>query len=204
MNQKSGNEFWIDEQGVRIPYGRVTKLERMMEAKSAQIVKKSRAMGESLVKLKEEFKSISTEVYEAYMADKEVKPSYKGNFTWYNFDRSIKIENAVSEAIKFDDMGIQAAKEKLDLFLQKNIDAKLDFLKELIMDAFSTASGKLDTGKVLSLLKYKTKIKDGLYLDAMSLVEQAIRRPSSKVYHRVAEKDANGEYKYVELNFSSI
>lgn len=204
MNQKSGNEFWIDEQGVRIPYGRVTKLERMMEAKSAQIVKKSKAMGESLVKLKEEFKSISTEVYEAYMADKEVKPSYKGNFTWYNFDRSIKIENAVSEAIKFDDMGIQAAKEKLDLFLQKNIDAKLDFLKELIMDAFSTASGKLDTGKVLSLLKYKTKIKDSLYLDAMSLVEQAIRRPSSKVYHRVAEKDANGEYKYVELNFSSI
>jgi len=204
MNQKSGNEFWIDEQGVRIPYGRVTKLERMMEAKSAQIVKKSKAMGEGLVKLKEEFKSISTEVYEAYMADKEVKPSYKGNFTWYNFDRSIKIENAVSEVIKFDDMGIQAAKEKLDLFLQKNIDAKLDFLKELIMDAFSTASGKLDTGKVLSLLKYKTKIKDSLYLDAMSLVERAIRRPSSKVYHRVAEKDANGEYKYVELNFSSI
>jgi len=204
MKQKSNDQFWIDESGVGIPYQRITAAERMMEAKSGQLVKRAKRVNEALVKFKEEINTISMEVYATFMKEKAVKTDRKGNFTWYNFDRSIRVEVSINEAIKFDDMTITAAKEKLDAFLTENIDSKLDFLKELIMDAFATSRGKLDTGKVLSLLKYKSKIKSPLFIEAMSLIEQGIRRPSSKTYYRIAEKDDQGEYKYIELNFSAI
>lgn len=205
MTQKSTDQFWVDESGTRIPYNRTTKVERMMETKSAQLLKGAASINRKLQEYKQLINEVSAGVYEAFMEEKGVaKSERKGNFTWYNFDRSIKIEIAINEAIKFDDMTIAAAKEKLDRFLSETIDSKVEFVKDLVFDAFNTSRGKLDAGKVLGLLKYRTKIKEPIFAEAMDLIEQSVRRPSSKTYYRIWEKDENGSYKAIELNFSAI
>lgn len=205
MQQKSTSEFWIDESSNRIPYNRTSATERLMERRSAQLLKEAAALSEKLAKLKENFRSFSDEVYQQFLKERslEAPAERKGNYTWYNFDRSIKVEVSVSERITFDEMSITAAREKLSQFLDENIEGKLEFVKDLVNEAFQTSKGQLDTKKVMGLLKYRSKIKHQAYQDAMALIETSIRRPESKSYYRIWEKDRNGEYKLVDLNFSS-
>jgi hypothetical protein len=202
--QTSKQPFWTDEKGIQIPYNRITPLERKMEVKSFNLAKKAVDLHNRLSEFKREVAEICQGIYEQYMAENKVKKTAKGNFTWYNFDRSIKIEVSVNERIEFDDMAIDAAKAKLEEFLQNNVEAKDEFVKELIMNAFETSRGKLDVKKVMSLVRYKSKIKAPLYQEAIELIENGIRRPDSKMYFRVWQRDEEGKYIYIDLNLSSI
>ena len=83
-------------------------------------------------------------------------------------------------------------------------ETKEDFIKQMITDAFSTTKGKLDAKKVMSLLRYKSKVKTPLFLEAMDHLENSIRRPDSKQYFRVFGKLEDGSYQLIDLNFSSI
>jgi len=202
--QTSKNKFWQDEQGIEIPYSRITPLERKMENKSFQLAKKSVELHNRLASFKQEVANICQEIYEQFMAEKNITKKQKGNFTWYNFNRSIKIEVSINERIEFDDMAIEAAKAKLNEFLSNNIETKDEFIKQLVMDSFETSRGKLDTKKVMSLVRYKSKIKAPLFQEAVALIEEGIRRPDSRMYFRIWQKSQNGSWQLIDLNFSSI
>lgn len=204
MQHKSNMEFWTDEAGTLIPYNRTTKIERLMEIRSAKLLREAKKINQALASYKDMIREESLSLFEAFMQEKEVKKQRKGNFTWHNFDRSIKIEVSVSERITFDDLTITAAREKLDEFLEANINGKVDFVKELVNDAFKTSRGQLDSKKVMSLMKYRSKIKDESFLSALNLIEESIRRPESKVYYKISERDDAGQYQNVELNLSNI
>ncbi len=204
MQHKSNMEFWTDEAGTLIPYNRTTKIERLMEISSAKLLREAKKINQALASYKDMIREESLSLFEAFMQEKEVKKQHKGNFTWHNFDRSIKIEVSVSERITFDDLTITAAREKLDEFLEANINGKVDFVKELVNDAFKTSRGQLDSKKVMSLMKYRSKIKDESFLSALNLIEESIRRPESKVYYKISERDDAGQYQNVELNLSNI
>lgn len=203
-HQKSNQEFWTDESGNKIPYSRTTKTERLMEKTAAKLLREATVMNEKLKQYKEAFAEACELVYNSFLEEKEISTERKGNFTWHNFDRSIKIEININERVTFDDLEITAAREMLNQFLTANIDGKLEFVKELVIDAFKTSKGNLDSKKVMGLLKYKSKIKDELYQKAMAHIEGSIRRPSSKTYYRISERQKDGEYKVIDLNFSSI
>ena len=204
MKQTGKQEKWVDEAKMEVPYKRITKAERLMEIKSYSLLTEAKGISSGLNDFKNRIKAICEEVYSAFMLENNVKSNSKGNFTWYNFDRTIKVEVAISEPVKFDDMAIQASKEKLDEFLESAVDSKIDFVKDLIKDAFSTSNGKLDAKRVLGLLRYKSRVTSPLFLEAMDLLEKGIRRPESKTYFRIWEKDTDGKYQAVELNFSNI
>jgi len=204
MKQTGKQEKWIDESKMEVPYKRISKAERLMEGKSYSLLMEAKGINSGLHDFKNRIKAICEEVYSAFMLENNVKSNSKGNFTWYNFDRTIKVEVAISEPVKFDDMAIQASKEKLDEFLESAVDSKIDFVKDLIKDAFSTSNGKLDAKRVLGLLRYKSRVTSPLFLEAMDLIEKGIRRPESKTYFRIWEKDTDGKYQAVELNFSNI
>src|SRR5690606_379589 len=127
-----------------------------------------------------------------------------GNFTWHNFDRSLKIEVSINERIQFDDLTITACKDKLNQLIDANNEGKVESIKDMVNDAFSTSRGKLDAKKVMSLLKYKSRIKAPVFQEAMVLLEESIRRPDSKVYFRIWKKNQDGKYENIDLNFSSI
>ncbi|MCI2229557.1 DUF3164 family protein [Polaribacter sp. MSW13] len=203
--QKSSDKVWTDESGTEIPYNRTTKVERLHERSSNKIIKAALDVNKRLHSLNHLLTNLSQEAYDAYMNSKGVSKKAKGNYTWYNFDRSVKIEVNVSEPIVFDSLTITAAKEKLDEFLDANIESKNTFIKQMIIDAFETQrSGSLDTKQVLKLTSYEDKVKSPKFSEAIKLIREAIRRPKSKTYRRVWIKDEAGKYQNVELNLSSL
>ena len=203
-NQKSTDKFWMDETGAQIPYSRTNESERFNEKASAAIAKTAMSLNADLIAFKEKLNATCKKAYELYMEEKGSDKKSKGNFNWFNFDRSIKIEVSVNDRIEFDDLGIIACKNKLDEFLGGNVESKDDAVKALIMDAFNNTKGKLDAKKVMNLLRYRSKIKNHLFQDALNLLESAIRKPDSKTYFRIWVKDETGQYKNIDLNLSSI
>jgi len=203
---KTKDQIWKDETGMTIPVNRVTKAERLTERKTAQIVKKALDLNSRLKDFKRFIKDTAKEIYNAHLKENggKEKTDYKGNFTFYNFDRSVKVEVNVSEPIEFDDIHIQLAQEKLQEFLENNINADNEFIKQLVLDAFKTRRGKLDTKRVLNLTRYVDKVKDPLFKEAVELINKSIRRRPSRMYFRVFVKDDNGKYQNIDLNLSSI
>jgi hypothetical protein len=204
MIQKKKDQFWIDESGNRIPYNRLTKLELKREKALGSILSDAQAINKRLAEFKKEIKLATDQVVHEFILEKGISSLGKGNVTLFNFDRTVKVEVSISDRIEFDDLTMKACKEKFDAFLNVAIDEKQAFVKEMINDAFSTTNGKLDAKKVMSLLKYRQKIKDAVFHEAIALLEESIRRPDSKTYYRVWLKDENGEFNNIDLNFSSI
>lgn len=207
FKQTSKSEFWTDESGVQIPYSRTTKLERLKENKIYQLYQKSAKANEALVKLKEEIEIIVSDIIDTARETNEVKLNGKGNFTFFNFDRSLKVEVSVNELIRFDDITLESAKEVLIGLVRENIQGD-DFILALVEDAFQTSRGRLDTRKILGLKKHTQRIKTKeireVWEKAMTLIDQSISRPDSKTYYRVWAKDESGAYQNVELNFSAL
>lgn len=205
-HQKSSDKIWIDEAGSQVQYSRLLKHERLMEKSAHRIAVESLKINAHLKSFKEEVINMCEEVYEQYLEDKQLDKigKGKGNFTWFNFDRSIKIEMSIKERITFDEMKIQTCKDLLNQFLDENIKSKNQFIKEMVNEAFSTSRGKLDSKKVMNLLRYESKINAPLFQLAMKELKDSIRRPSSKMYFRVWIRDNEGEYQNIDLNFSSI
>lgn len=205
ITQKSSNKVWKDEKDLEVPYSRITKSERLMERQSNKLLTEALKMHKNLSEFKQQVRTICREVYDAYMTDNNSDiTTKKGNFNWYNFDRTIKIEVSIHDQISFDDLGIIACKDKLDSFLSHNVASKNDFIKQLVLDAFETSRGRLDVKKVMTLLRYKSKIQEPMFQESMTLLENSIRRPKSKMYFRIWFKETDGSYQSVDLNFSSI
>lgn len=205
ITQTSKDQFWFDESGTKIPFNRLTSVEKLHERLSSKLLKNAQTINKQLAEFKKTINEASKEAYEAFMQSKEANKESKGNFTWYNFNRTIKIEVAISERIEFDDLTIKAAKEKLDAFLDANIKSDNQFIKDMVLDAFETKRNKqLDVKKVLGLTSYKSRINDPLFSAAVDLISEAIRRPNSKAYFRIWLKDQEGKYSNIELNLSSI
>ena len=204
MIQKVDNKVWKDETGTEVPVGYISPGKRLQERSAASLLKEAKQVNDRLIAFKKRMIKLCAEVYSKAMQEYKAKTDGKGNFTWFNFDRSIKIEVSVSDRIEFDDLAIKAAKEKLDAFLSENLDSKTEFVKDLVIDAFSTTHGKIDSKRVFSLMKYRTKIHHPLFQDALNILSDGIRHPESRTYFRIWERSADGKYELIELNFSAI
>ena len=204
MNQKVKDKAWKDESGNDVPVEYITPGMRLKERNAASLLIEAKSINKKLHDFKLRMEKLCGDVYRKAMEEYKAKTDGKGNFTWFNFDRSIKIEVSISERIDFDDLAIKASKEKLDAFLSENIDSKIEFVKDLVTDAFSTSRGKIDSKKVMQLMKYRTKIHHPLFQDAINILSDGIRKPGSKTYFRIWERADDGSYQLVELNFSAM
>jgi hypothetical protein len=202
--QTSRDPLWSDEQGTTIPYNRTTPVERMKERFAYKIANSAAKINRDLVAFKKSLREMCDQVFKTVMTEKEIQKATKGNFTWYNFDGSIKIEVSINENIEFDGMLIEKCKQKLMELVGESISNDKIFIKELVLGAFQTSKGKLDTKKVLSLKKHSSRIKDKRYAEAMDYLDKSIRRPDSKTYFRVWVRDDSGAFQHIDLNFSSV
>ncbi|MHB9005071.1 MAG: DUF3164 family protein, partial [Coriobacteriia bacterium] len=152
MIQKVKDEQWKDETGNMVPIKYISPANRLREHHAGVLLKEAKLCSTRLADFKQQMQLLCSEVLVKTMEELKSTSDGKGNFTWFNFDRSIKIEVSISDRIDFDDLTITACKEKLDEFLNNNLDSKQEFVKQLVTDAFSTSRGKLDSKKVMSLL----------------------------------------------------
>ena len=183
--QKTSDGMWKNENGIEIPVNRITATEKVMERVSFRMFRDALVLHEELVQFKEDIRKQCDEIYTKAMEDNKVKKG-KGNFTFYNFDRSIRMEVSINENIMFDDVLIQACQAKLNEFLNDKLSDKDEFVRQLVMDAFSKTRGALDARKVMSLLRHRSKIKAKAFQEACNLLEESIRRPDSRTYFRVS------------------
>ncbi|MEI6683452.1 MAG: DUF3164 family protein [Bacteroidota bacterium] len=204
MTQKVKDGAWKDESGADVPVEYITPGMRLRERSAAQLMTEAKRISKRLDEFKQLMDKLCGDVYKKAMEEYKAKPDGKGNFTWFNFDRSIKIEVSISERIDFDDLAIEASKSKLDAFLSENIDSKIEFVKDLVTDAFSTSRGKIDSKKIMQLMKYRTKISHPLFQEAINILTDGIRKPGSKTYFRIWERGEDNSYQLIDLNFSSI
>lgn len=204
--QKPIDGAWKDESGTVVPYNWVKKSERLNERKLATIARKAISLSNNLKAFKDEVFAEVKEMYKAFLDENGGKApgKGKGGITLYNFDKTIKAELQVQEQIKFDENLINLAKDKLDELLNDGLSDAKDFIKPLVMDAFKSSGGKLDTKRVLGLRKYADRIKDPRYAEAMAFIDKSISRPDSKEYFKVMVKDGVGEYVDIQLNFSAV
>lgn len=204
--QKQKDKFWRNEDDMPVEVKRLTKLEKLQEVKAFKLLTEAHALNQKLSAFKEQVKTDCQAVFDEFCKEVEQdgrKPP-KGNYTWYNFNRTIKIEVSISQPIVFDDMGIMEVKLQLQDFVSKNLNSEVEFLKELVMSAFETSRGKLDSKKVMGLLRYRSKVNRKEFSDAMDLLEASIRRPKSRTYFRVWAKNQAGKFESIDLNFSSV
>ena len=135
------------------------------------------------------------------LEDNNVPGNSKGGFSVSTFDRDAKIEISIQERIEFDDL-ISVAHEKIKLYLEEKTQGVDHDLQQIINQAFETRKGRMDVKRILGL--FRLQINHPLWIDAMELIKRSITRNNSKRYARIWEKDENGEYRNIELNFSSI
>jgi hypothetical protein len=202
--QTSENKMWLDEKGITCPYSRLTKSEKLKETEAYELAKKALKLEDDLKELKNRMIQSCTNVYAEIAKENNSEKENKGNMTFFNFDRTIKVEKNINEKIDFDVAMIEMAKKKLDSFLEKGLKTVDEFIKALVDDAFTNTKGRLDTKKVMSLLKHESRIDHEDFQEAMSLIKKAISRPSSKEYYRISLRNDNGQYDVIDLNFSNL
>jgi hypothetical protein len=204
---------WIDETGLEIPENRITAFEKMRERAAEKLHRKAAKLNAELAKFKQEIEQQCEEIWVAGHKDAGTEADriakLKGNHTWYNFDRSIRVEVSVKGQISFDDILIAAAKDKFSIFSERisGHTEESSLIKEIINDAFQKRNGNLDPQEVFKLFRHRSRITESKYPEfheALALIEKSIRRPDSKKYIRVSERDAQGAYHNIDLNFSSI
>jgi hypothetical protein len=192
---------WIDLNGNEVPAQYVPKLDKERERVTLKHLARAKRLSEQLEKFKTELLEECDAVYDAMLADNDVPGKGKGGFSISTFDREAKIEISVQERIEFDDL-ISVAHEKIKQYLTTKMEGVDNDLQQIINQAFETRKGRMDVKRILGL--FRLKINHPLWLEAMELIKNSITRNNSKRYARIWEKDANGEYKNIELNFSSI
>jgi hypothetical protein len=126
----------------------------------------------------------------------------KGNITLYSFDGKYKIIRQIQDTIRFDER-LQAAKILIDECIQSWSADSNDHLKVLILDAFQVdKEGKISTGRVLGLRRHD--INDSKWRQAMDAIAESINIIDSKRYVRFYERDAEGKYQAISLDFANV
>lgn len=196
---------WTDEAGNTVSKTQITRKEKIFEKVAFDVAKSAIRANEQLKKLKSFITASIKKAIDAFHADyKGKKTEFKGNYTIYNFDQSIKVLVNVSNPIRFDDMTIKKAKDLLDEFLKEGISAKNAAIKDMVLSAFETRRGQMDVNKILALQKYTDRIQDSRYSEAMRIISSAIRRPTSATYYRVEVKNDEGKFVNIPLSLSEV
>ncbi|KAA2245517.1 DUF3164 family protein [Chitinophaga agrisoli] len=202
--QTNKQKAWQDNQGMEVPFSRVTLVEKLKEKSAYSVATQAIKLNAQLSTFRQSIADACEEVYNQVMTAKERKQATKGNFTFYNFDGSIKVEVSVDDRLDFDSLLIEKCKLKLLSLVGDSISEDKAFIKELVLSAFQTKRGNLDTKKIMGLKRYAPRIKDARYQEAMTLLDESIRVAQSKKYYRVYLRGVDGEYNAIDLNFSSI
>ncbi len=127
---------------------------------------------------------------------------HKGNVTLFSFDGKYKIVRQSQESIRFDE-SLQAAKALIDECISEWAAGSNDNIQVLINDAFQVdKEGKISTGRVLSLRRLD--IRDEKWLRAMDAISDSIIVTDSKNYIRFYERDEDGKYQAISLDFANI
>ena len=195
--------YRADSKGRLVPMSSIKPIDVERDAVVTSLIGKVKATRQMLKDFKavafgdiEAFIELSLEQYDAHVAGS------KGNITLYSFDGQYKIVRQIQDSIRFDER-LQAAKVLIDECIQSWSVGSNDHIKTLINDAFQVdREGKISTGRVLGLRRHK--IDDPKWIKAMEAIGDSINIVDSKSYVRFYERDKDGKYQVISLDFANV
>lgn len=205
----SKDATWTNAAGDKVPLKFVPLTDRVKEKIASTLHKHAVALETELKMLHGTMDAacaeISIRVREDYELKNGKKPKpTKGNMTWYSFDNSIKVEANVNEVVKWDDAMMHEAKGLLNEYLDSQLTDNQALIKKLVNDAFSNTKGAIDSRKVFQLLKYDGQINSSKFSKACDIMRNAQMIDRTKLYMCISERQEDGSYRQINLNFSSI
>jgi hypothetical protein len=142
------------------------------------------------------FVELSLEMYDVKQGGKQ------GNMTLYAFNGHYKIQVAMQDNLAFDER-LQAAKELIDECITDWTGDSNDNVKALINNAFQVdKEGNISTSRVLGLRRLK--IKDEKWVKAMEAMSDSIQIVTTKQYVRIYERNEQGKYDHLGLDFAGV
>lgn len=195
--------FRQDSKGRLVPENTIKPIDFERDALVSRLIEKVKEVQQQLKQFKAlafgdiaAFVDLSLEQYDVHLGGN------KGNITLYSFDGQYKIVRQIQDSIRFDER-LQAAKVLIDECIQSWSADSNDHLKILILDAFQVdKEGKISTGRVLGLRRHD--IKDEKWLQAMEAIAESINVVDSKSYVRFYERDKDGKYQAISLDFANV
>ncbi|WP_372404999.1 DUF3164 family protein [Acinetobacter piscicola] len=195
--------FKQDSKGRLVPESTIKPIDFERDALVSHLIGKVKEVQQQLKQFKAlafgdiaAFVDLSLEQYDVHLGGN------KGNVTLYSFDGQYKIVRQIQDSIRFDER-LQAAKILIDECIQSWSADSNDHLKVLILDAFQVdKEGKISTGRVLGLRRHD--IKDEKWLQAMDAIAESINIVDSKSYVRFYERDKDGKYQAISLDFANV
>jgi hypothetical protein len=206
--QTPKSKTWVDADGNEVPYKFVPQGDRIKENLAATLLKKALKIEQQLQDFYNEIREGFDKVYQQMLDDYKIKNKkdrkIKGSYTWFNFNRSIKIEGDINDVVKWDEAKMALAREYFDEYLSKNLSTSNEFLRGLIQKVFSNSKGMIDTAQVFVILRYQDKEKDASFQKACNIMRDAQSVGNTKKYYRVWVREDDGSYRNINLNFSSL
>jgi len=193
---------WLTAKGETVPADIVSAHDKRKEKAVMRIVKCAEKAHEALKDLKATASAETDKVYAEHLRIRGVETgASKGNYTMYNFDKSVKVEINNSDSISFDD-GIETVKQLLDKYIEDVTNEASSEIRMLIQGAFKTRKGQLDKARLFSLFQYH--IEHPIWMQAMDALKASIDVQSSKKYMKISKRNENGEYVNIPLSLSAV
>jgi hypothetical protein len=201
--EKKPKKMYLDPRGNEIPSDYIHKTERDKHSASIRLHKKAVDIHKRMADFKKELIETCDALYAKTLEENRitVRENSKGGYSISTVDKALRIEVTIADSIHFNDK-IDLAQAKIREYLSKKTKDIDGDISMLINEAFKAKRGRLDKNRILSLLKLN--ITDLLWKEAMALITQSIEVNNTKRYFRILERDPEGQYNQVVLDFASI
>jgi hypothetical protein len=200
---------WTNAAGDTVPLKFIGHADKVKERNAAAIRNAALKVEKALSDLYDQMGLTIAEVERAVKEEYEIKnrkkkPEGKGNFQWYNFDGSICVASKINDVVKWDDQMMKEANLLLTDYISTSLGEVNVLISKLVSGAFANTKGKIDGSKVFQILSYQNEITNNKFQRACELMRDAQSIDRSKLYMMVSERMENGEFRNINLNFSSI
>ena len=183
--EKKGKKYWVDADGDPV---------KMCNINAEQ--KADDRLVESVFKMVEKYQEFA-EKTKSKILGKIGKTERK---TFYNFDKSKKLEIQKKNRIEFDDK-LELAHAKIRKYIEKKGASEEVLL--IVSKAFKrTRKGDVDPSQVLKLKELN--FNDPLWIEAMKLIDSSQSYVPIKTYFQFSHRDESGAWIKDKLNFSAL
>jgi len=130
----------------------------------------------------------------------EYGEKWKGNARLFTLDEKLKVTVKIQPQVKFD-KEMALAKQKYDKWLQQQEASSQ--MRKLVDKTFSVNSdGNIPKSKLMTLRRFDSE--DQLKKEADAILDKAKRKEIRKPYISVYQKDDDGNWERIKLNFSEV
>jgi Skp family chaperone for outer membrane proteins len=192
--------YWVDAEGMNVPRKYIPEHDRLRDEMVTEVFEDVQKLHKELENLKETIRE-KTSAYLDKVADKYGE-KWQGNAQLLDFSGERSIEIKISKNIEFDER-LQIAKQKIDNYIKELVKNSGRDLVLLVNRAFRVDNkGKVDVRQILGLKQIAIDNPD--WQEAMQLIDDAIKVTNTRKYFNFRQRNENGEWETVTLNFSAI